>query len=330
MGTIAEDIDAYFGEDTFDWAADLARRTRVFRKEYDTFVKRHYGAYDDGLWLRLDLLERIAADVDAAFKDVRARRKVDRKQFKAVLELFETASDCVEFELEQLQAMFALGLATALTPFVKQFPFRDLAKELKAYEQALSGLKNALERAKRERNEARIDKAIDIAQGIITFAFPNISLAKEIAIGAAGLFADSRLGPQAPDGSKITRTTATTLKGPLMEITKLTKSMDGLAGVASKFNAVYDILNFEELDMANAAVENAKKAIKEEKETHKRIVANIWAKWRSRVMIFLVALERANKQLEESADRLHEVRSALQEQRDIAGYNPPIVWRIAA
>ena len=330
MGTIAEEIDAYFGEDTYDWVAELNRRTRVARKDYDTFVKKFFGVYDDGLWIRLDLLERIAADIEAAFAKVRARQNIDRNQFKAVVELFETASDCVELELEQLHGMFAIGLAAGFTPFVKMFPFRELAQELKAYEKALARLKNVLDQAKRERNEARIDKAIDILQGIVTFAFPEIALAKEIALGAAGLFANSRLGPQAPDASKIVRTTATTLKGPLLKVTKLSKSMDGVAGVASKMNAVYDVLNFDELDAASDAIKKVEQAIVDEKATHKRIVQNIWAKWRMRVMTFLASLERANKQLEELAAHLDEVRSALREQRDISGYNPPIAWRLVA
>lgn len=328
MATLAEDVDAYFGEDTYDWAADLARRTRIARKTYDTFVKRNFGAYDDGLYIRLDLLEQVAADVDAAFLKVRARQKVDRNQFKAVIELFETASDCVELEIEQLQGMFGLGLASAMTPFVRMFPFRELARELKAYEQALSRLKDALAQAKRELTEARVDKAIDIFQGIVTFAFPQIALAKEIALGAGGLFADSRLGPQDPDASKIARTTASTLKEPLLKVTKLTKSMTNVAGVASKMNAVYDVISFDELDAAHAAIKNLKAAIDNEKATHKRIVENIWAKWRIRVAAFLASLERANKQLEESADRLNEVRSALREQSEMVKYRSPTIWRL--
>lgn len=330
MGTPAQDIDAHFGEDTYDWAAELARRTRLARKKYDTFVKRFFGVYDDGLYIRLDLLERIAADVDAAFMKVRARQKVDRQQFKAVIELFETASDCVELELEQLEGMFGLGLASAMTPFVRMFPFRELARELKFYQLTLSRLKDALSRADSELTEARIDKAIDIFQGIVTFAFPQIALAKEIALGASGLFADSRLGPQAPDASKIVRTTASTLKEPLLKVTKLSKSMTNVAGVASKMNAVYDVISFDELDAAHAAIKNLKQAIADEKATHKRIVENIWAKWQIRVAVFIASLERANTQLEESADHLAEVRDALREQHDIAKYNPPIIWRIGA
>src|SRR5690349_20164477 len=102
MTTIAEQIDAYFGEDTYDWVVELSRRTRVFRKDYDTFVRKYFGAYDDGLWLRLDLLERIDADVDAAFKTALGKKNVDKAQLKAVVELFEQCSDCVELELEQL------------------------------------------------------------------------------------------------------------------------------------------------------------------------------------------------------------------------------------
>ncbi len=330
MGTPAQDVDAYFGPDTYDWAADLARRTRAFRRKYDTFVKRIFGAYDDGLYLRLDLLERIAADIDAAFAKVQARQKVDRNQFLAVLQLFEAASDCVELEMEQLDGLFALGLANAMTPFVKMFPFRELARELKAYEQALAQLRDALAQAKRARTEARIDKAIDIVQGIVTFAFPEIALAKEIALGAGGLFADSRLGPQGPDASKIARTTATTLKEPLSKVAKFSKSMDGVAGIGAKMNAVYDILDSDELDSADAAIKNVERAIENEKAAHKRIVDNIWAKWRGRTLVFRASLERANKKLEESADHLDEVRSALQEQRDLARYNPPIIWRIVA
>lgn len=330
MGTPAEDVDAYFGHDTYDWAADLARRTRVARKKYDTFVKRFFGVYDDGLWIRLDLLERIAADVDAAFMKVRARQKVDRHQFKAVIELFETACDCVELELDQLDGVFGIGLASAMTPFVRMFPFRELAHELKVYQLTLSKLKDALDRADSELTEARIDKAIDIFQGIITFAFPQIALAKEIALGAGGLFADSRLGPQAPDTSKIVRTTASTLKEPLLKVTKLSKSMTNVAGVGSKINAVYDVLSFDELDAAHAAIKNLKQAIADEKATHKRIVENIWAKWRIRIAAFIASLERANKQLEESADHLGEVRDALREQHEIAKYNPPTAWRITA
>ena len=229
-----------------------------------------------------------------------------------------------------MHALFGVGLAGAFTPFVKMFPFRELAGELKAYEQALARLKSALEEAKRARTEARIDKAIDIFQAVVTFAFPEIALAKEIAMGAGGLFADSRLGPQGPDGSKIARTTASTLKEPLSKVMKFSKSMDKVAGVGSKMNAVYDVLDFDELDTADAAIKNVQKAIEDEKAFHKRIVEHIWAKWRTRVMTFLASLERANKELEASAARLQEVRDALREQRDIAGYNPPVAWRIAA
>jgi DNA repair ATPase RecN len=155
-------------------------------------------------------------------------------------------------------------------------------------------------------------------------------LAKEIALAAGGLFADSRLGPQGPDASKIARTTASTLKAPLSKVAKWSKSMDNVAGVASKMNAVYDVLDFDELDTADAAIKNVEKAIENEKAAHKRIVENIWAKWRMRVMTFLASLERANKQLEASAAHLEEVRDALREQRDIARYNPPVAWRIAA
>lgn len=328
MATLAEDVDAYFGEDTYDWAADLARRTRLARNTYDTFVRRFFGIYDDGLYLRLDLLEQIAADVDLAFRKLRARQKVDRRQFKTVIELFETASDCVELEIEQLQGMFGHGLASAMTPFVRMFPFRELARELKAYEQALSRLDGALAQANRELTEAKVDKAIDIFQGIVTFALPEIALAKEIVLGAAGLFADSRLGPQDPDASKIARTTASTLKEPLLKVTKLTKSMTNVAGIASKMNAVYDVFSADELDAAHAAIRTVKAAIDHEKAVHKRIMDDIWSKWRIRIAGFQASLERANRQLEESAARLNEVRDALRDQREIARYRSPTPWRL--
>lgn len=330
MGTPAQDVDAYFGDDTYDWTAELARRTRLARGKYDTFVKRHFGIYDDGLSFRLELLEQIAADVDAAFTRVRTRQAVDRNQFRAVLELFQTASDCVEFEIEQLEGIFGLGLATALTPFVRMFPFRELATELKFYEQALTGLQAALDRAKRARTEARVDKAIDVFQAFVSIAFPEIALAKEIALGAGGLFADSRLGPQGPDASKITRTTATTLKEPLSKLLKLSKSMDKFAGYGSQLNAVYDVFDTGELDAADAAIKDVERAIANEQATHKRIVENIWMKWRARVLMFISNLDRANRELEQSAERLATMRQALREQRDMIRYRPPTIWRAAA
>lgn len=330
MGTKAEAVDAYFGEDTYDWAMELIRRTHVARKDYDTFVKRYFGVYDDGLWIRLDLMERIEADIEAAFVMTHAGQFIDRKQFQGVIQLYETASDCVELELEQLHGMFALGLAAALSPFVKMFPFRELAQELKAYESALANLKDALAKAKREHTEAWIDKSIDIVQGVVTFAFPQITLAKEVALGVSGLFADSRLGPQDPDASKIARTTATTLKNPILKLTKMSSALDGVAGVASKMNALYDIANFDEIDAAKGAIKKVEQAIANEKATHKRIVQKIWAAWRTRTLTFLASLERGSKQLEESAKHLEEVRSALREQDQLSGYKPPIAWRRVA
>jgi hypothetical protein len=328
MAYLAEDVDAYFGEDTYDWAEELARRMRLARKDYDTFVRKFFGVYDDGLWIRLDLFERINADIQAAFQQVAAHRKVDPTQFKPVLELFETVSDSVELDLGQLHGMFGIGLASGFLPFVKMFPFRELAQELKFYQQALNGLDVALSRAKRERNEARFDKAIDIFQGIVTFVFPEITIAKEIALGAGGLFADSRLGPGGPDSSKIARTTASTLKEPLLKVTKLTKSMGNIAGVASKFNAVYDVFDFSELDTAEDNIKAVVKAIAAEKAAHKRIVEGIWFRWRMRIITFQSALERANRELEASREILEQTRSALDEQKKIARYSPPIAWRI--
>lgn len=330
MGTPAQDVDAYLGPDTYDWAEDLARRTRLARKKYDSSIKRFFGDNDDGLAIRLKLLEQIAADVQGAFVKVRARQRIDCDQFKPVIELFETAIDCVELEIEQLEGLFGVGLASAMTPFVRQFPFRELARELKAYEQALKTLEVAMARAKSDLTGARIDKAIDIFQGVVTFAFPEITLAKEIALGVGGLFADSRLGPQSPDASKIARTTASTLKEPLLKVTKLSKSMTNVAGVGSKLNAVYDVINMDELDAANAAIDNLKRAITDEKATHKRLVDDIWEKWRIRVATFMASLQRADRLLAESAEHLQQVRSALEAQKKIARYDTPVAWRIGA
>lgn len=328
MATPAETVDAHFGHDTFDWAADLARRMRASRMTYDTFVKRFFRGHDGGLHLRLRLLEGIAADVDAAFKKVQTRQKVDRQQFQAVLELFEVANDCVDLEIEQLQALSGLGLASAMTPFVKQFPFRQLARELEAYRQALVRLESALAQAKRELTEARIDKAIDVFQGVVTFALPEIVLAKEVALGIAGLFADSRLGPDGPDASKIARTTASTLKEPLVKVAKLSKSMSHVAGVGSKLNAVYDVISLDELDAAHAAVRAVKAAREQEQRVHRRIVDTIWTMWRVRLATFQSSLERANQRLEESAGRLNATRDALIDQGKIARYSSPTLWRL--
>ena len=328
MASPIEDVDGYFGEDTYEWAEELARRMRLARRDYDTFVRKFFGAYDGGLWLRLDLFERINADIQDAFTQVAAHRKIDRDQFRAVLELFETASDCVELELEQLHGLFAAGLASAFTPFVKMFPFRELAQELKAYQQALSDLGDALSRAKRERTEARFDKAIDIFQGIVTFVFPEIAMAKGIALAAGGLFADSRLGPEGPDNKKILRTTASTLKDPLLKITNLTKSMGNVAGVTTKLNALYDVINLDELDTADANIKQVEKAIETEKSVHKLVIDDIWSRWSGRAMAFQIGLERANRELEASRALLEETRSALNLQQQMARYNPPINWLI--
>lgn len=327
MATPADIVDAHFGRDTFDWAADLSRRMRVSRSTYDTFVTRYFRGRDGGLHLRLAMLEGIAADIDVAFQKVQTRQKVDRRQFQAVIELFGVANNCVDLETEQLQALFGLGLASALNPFVRQFPFRQLVRELEAYQQALSRLDGALAQAKRELTEARIDKAIDVFQGVVTFALPEIVLAKEIALGIAGLFADSRLGPDSPDASKIARTTASTLKEPLVKVAKLSKSMSNVAGVGSKLNAVYDVISLDELDAANAAVRAVKAAREQEQRVHRRIVDAIWTSWSVRLAAFQSSLERANRRLEESAGRLNATRDALIEQSKIARYSSPTLWR---
>jgi len=330
MGTPKQEIDAYFGADTFDSVADFADRTRKARTKYDNFVKRFFGAYDDGLQIRLALLENVAADIELAFTKARAREKIDRKQVKAVIELYELACDCVEFELEQLDGIFGLNFLGAMTPIVNLFPRRELANELTAYKKALTDLSNALDQAKRQRLGARIDKAVDIFQTVVTFAFPEITAAKEITMAAGGLLADSILGPQSPDASKVGRTTLTTLKEPISKVAKLSQSMDKLAGVATKVNAVYDAVNTDELDQANAAVKAVERAIANEKATHQRMIKTIWERWRTRVLTFLVSLERAERKLKEAARDIEEYRTALDEQKTDAGYKSRMVWRVAA
>lgn len=113
-------------------------------------------------------------------------------------------------------------------------------------------------------------------------------------------------------------------------MSKLTKSMTNVAGIASKMNAVYDVFSADELDAAHAAIRTVKAAIDHEKAVHKRIMDNIWSKWRIRIAGFQASLERANRQLEESAGRLNEVRDALRDQREIARYRSPTPWRLGA
>jgi hypothetical protein len=324
----AEIIDAYFGYDTYDWAAELQRRARLYHRRYYGPIRNAFGVYDDGLSWRVDLLDGISADVDDAFRMVANGQKVDKNQFKVVLELFETASDCVEYEVEMFEGMMALGLASGFLPFVRMFPYRELAQELQAYQAALRSLEAALEKARRKETEAYIDKGIDVLQGIITFAFPEIDLAKEIALGFGGLFADSRLGPQGPDASKIVRTTATTLKDPIAKVTKMSESMQKVAKGAAKVNAVYDVVNLDEIKAARASVKDIEAAIETEKKVHRRLVEDIWNKWALRVWNFKQSLERANKALEESRNHAQELRSALAEQREIANFRGAVRWRV--
>jgi hypothetical protein len=324
---VKEKIDQSIGNDTFDLWTELQRRLRLEKKRYETIVKKNFGVYDDGLSFRIDLADQLQADLETVFQFIVQNRKADKQEVVTIMVLFELAIDTIERENDLFEGIFGSQLVAMMTPLVRLFPKRELAAELAYYKKVAASLEAALKRAKGERIEAYIDKAIDIAGLAIEF-IPSLSLASKVVIGIASLAADSELGPQKPDASKITRTTISTFSDELEKVKTFNGAMKTVSKYGGKLNAAYDVLNTDEIDQANKNVQDVKNALKEQKKIHEKVIKQIWAKWEVRVMNFQIQLEKIEMNLKDSKYEMEELRRVLREEVQKANYRPGKAWRI--
>lgn len=330
MSTLNDKVDERFGPDTFDWVRELQRRTRATRGKYDAGIKPVFGVYDGGLLFRLDLAERISFDLDEAFGLTGAGRRIDPQQFKKVVELFQIAVETAEAEIEQLEAEVSTELQTGVLPFIRIYPYRQLRRLADTYGKELTELRAALERAQREKQEAYVDKVIDIGQLVISVAVPELALLKEVTIAAGGLFADSQLGPGDPSPSKAARTTLSTFKTPLLQMAELSKQLGNFAGRASKLNSIYDAADLSEIAQANDNIESLRKKLIATRTIYAEIRDTIWRTWEARMTFVIISLRNQEQQLRALRDNVREHLDALDEMRQSAGYRPPTVWRWTA
>lgn len=323
-----EKIDRSIGNDTFNVWTELQRRLHLEKRRYENIVKKNFGTiYDDGLSFRIDLADRLQDDLKKVFQYVVQNKKIDRQEVETVITLFELAIDTIEKENDLFEGIFGSRIVAMMTPIVRLFPKRQLNAELAHYKKVAASLEVALDRAKNERIGAYIDKVIDIG-GLVVEFIPSLSLAQKVVIGIGSLVADSNLGPQKPDASKITRTTLFTFSDQLEKVKTFNGAMKTINKYGSKLNALSDMLNTDEIDQANKNVQDLKKALEEQKKIHEKVIKQIWANWEVQVLNFQIQLEKIEKNLKDSKYEMEELRRVLQEEVEYANYRYPKVWKI--
>ena len=325
-------INKFVGEDTFDLFTELQRRMRVSKTRFEDFVvKNSLIPFDDGLSFRIDLTEKINADLEVAFRQILQHKKLNADEIAAVLFIFETAIDTIELELSNFEAMVLSGFFKIVTPFVKMFPIRELASELAKYREAIEILNQRLAVAKRELNEAKFDKVIDVAGLALEFV-PQLALATKVATSLAGLFADNKLGPGKPDASKYARTSASTfsdqITGTLSKVNKLSSSMAIIGKWGGKVNALYDVFNTDEIDQAKTYVKDVLVALKNQELIHKKINEGIWNTWAAQVYSYQRQLDTMKRNLDASQNEVYEQRRVLEDEIKTSNYRSPKIWRI--
>jgi hypothetical protein len=198
---------------------------------------------------------------------------------------------------------------------------------LKNYEASLKALKVELQKAERKLTEARIDKAIDVGQLILTVVAPELTLVTNFTIAVGGLVADELLGTGGPDASKIGRTAVTTFMGPFGKAMKYGKDFMAVEKITGIGNSAYDAKNLDEIDTAKQMIASIQNKIADVRRNYK-VAMKLFPEWYEKLVLLNNQLNFAQAKINKLAAEADDARYYLSQELQRMRYRSPQIWRL--
>lgn len=182
-------------------------------------------------WLQYDMdrAKRIHDDIASLLKLVeRGTYKLNETRLDNMLTVLSTATLVLECDNDALEMAFEGGLSAAIV----LLPWVLIKNKAIKLQQALIELKKKLEVAKKERNEAYAQTAINVSLTVVTVLLPQIGLLARGGMLVGQIFVDNALGPSTSDAATRAsqgNTTASHLSGAIEDTSKVTQRTKSIA-----------------------------------------------------------------------------------------------------